>query len=72
MDLKAKIGEITDKIKNDPSLKEKFTKDPERAIEKLLGVDIPDGAVDKVIEGVKAKLTADKLSGAAGALKKLF
>ena len=72
MDLKAKIGEITDKIKNDPSLKEEFTKDPERALEKLLGVDIPDGAVDKVIEGVKAKLTADKLSGAAGALKKLF
>ena len=72
MDLKAKIGEITDKIKNDPSLKEEFTKDPERAVEKLLGVDIPDGAVDKVIEGVKAKLTADKLSGAAGALKKLF
>ena len=48
MDLKAKIGEITDKIKNDPSLKEEFTKDPERAVEKLLGVDIPDGAVDKV------------------------
>ncbi len=72
MDIKAKIGEITDKIKNDPSLKEDFTKDPEKAIEKLLGVDIPDGAVGKVVDGVKAKLTADKLSGAADALKKLF
>ena len=72
MDIKAKIGEITDKIKNDPSLKEEFTKNPESAIEKLLGVDIPDGALDKVVDGVKAKLTADKLSGAAGALKKLF
>lgn len=72
MDIKAKIGEITDKIKNDPSLKEDFTKNPEKAIEKLLGVDIPDGAVDKVVDGVKAKLTADKLSGAADALKKLF
>lgn len=72
MDIKAKIGEITDKIKNDPSLKEEFTKNPESAIEKLLGVDIPDGAIDKVVDGVKAKLTADKLSGAAGALKKLF
>ncbi len=72
MDIKAKIGEITDKIKNDPSLKEEFTKNPESAIEKLLGVDIPDGAIDKVVDGVKAKLTADKLSGAAGTLKKLF
>ena len=72
MDIKAKIGEITDKIKNDPSLKEEFTKNPESAIEKLLGVDIPDGAIDKVVDGVKAKLTADKLSGAVGALKKLF
>ena len=72
MDIKAKIGEITDKIKNDPSLKEEFTKNPESAIEKLLGVDIPDGAVDKIVDGVKAKLTGDKLSGAADALKKLF
>ena len=72
MDIKAKIGEINDKIKNDPSLKEEFTKNPESAIEKLLGVDIPDGAIDKVVDGVKAKLTADKLSGAAGTLKKLF
>lgn len=72
MDIKAKIGEITDKIKNDPSLKEEFTKNPESAIEKLLGVDIPDGAIDKVVDGVKAKLTADKLSGAASTLKKLF
>ncbi len=72
MDIKAKIGEITDKIKNDPSLKEEFTKNPESAIEKLLGVDIPDGAIDKVVDGVKAKLTADKLSGAADTLKKLF
>ena len=72
MDIKAKIGEITDKIKNDPSLKEEFTKKPESAIEKLLGVDIPDGAIDKVVDGVKAKLTADKLSGAADTLKKLF
>ena len=72
MDIKAKIGEITDKIKNDPSLKEEFTKNPESAIEKLLGVDIPDGAIDKVVDGVKAKLAGEKLSGAVGALKKLF
>lgn len=72
MDIKAKINEIVDKIKNDPSLKEDFQKDPEKAIEKVIGVDIPDGMVDKVVDGVKAKLTADKLGGVAGKIKGLF
>lgn len=72
MDIKTKISEIVDKIKNDPSLMEKFKKDPEKTIEGLLGVDIPDGAVDKVVDGVKAALAGDKLSGIAGSLKKLF
>lgn len=72
MDIKAKINEIVDKIKNDPSLMEDFQKDPEKAIEKVIGVDIPDGMVDKVVDGVKAKLTADKLGGVAGKLKGLF
>lgn len=72
MDIKAKITEIVDKIKKDPSLKDEFTKDPEKAIEKLVGVDIPDGALDTVVTGVKAKLAGDSLSGAVDSLKKLF
>ena len=72
MDIKAKISEIVDKIKNDPSLKEDFSKDPEKTIEKLLGVDIPDGIADKVVDGVKAKLSGDALSGLAGKIKGLF
>lgn len=72
MDIKAKITEIVDKIKKDPSLKDEFTKDPEKAIEKLIGVDIPDGALDTVVSGVKAKLAGDSLAGAVDSLKKLF
>ncbi len=72
MDIKKKIEEIVEKIKANPSLKEDFNKDPEKTIEKLLGVDIPDGVADKVIDGVKAALTGDKLSGLAGKLKGLF
>lgn len=72
MDIKAKITEIVDKIKKDPSLKDEFAKDPEKAIEKVVGVDIPDGALDTVVSGVKAKLAGDKLSGVADTLKNLF
>lgn len=72
MDIKAKITEIVDKIKKDPSLKDEFLKNPEKAIEKVAGVDIPDGAVDTVVNGVKAKLAGDKLSGAVDSIKNLF
>ena len=72
MDIKKKIEEVVEKIKSNPSLKEDFAKDPEKTIEKILGVDIPDGVADKVIAGVKTALAGDKLSGIAGKLKGLF
>ena len=72
MDIKAKITEIVDKIKSDPSLKDDFTKDPEKTIEKLVGVDLPDGIADKLIDGIKAKLAGDAFGGVASKLKGLF
>ena len=72
MDIKAKITELVDKIKNDKDLQAQITKDPVKAVEKLLGVDLPDDMVEKIVDGVKAKLTADKLSEGLGALTKLF
>lgn len=69
MDIKAKITEIVSKIKDDPKLLASFKKDPEKTIEGIAGVDIPDGMADKVIDGVKAKLTGDKISDT---LKKIF
>ena len=72
MDIKAKIEEVVGKIKNDPQLMEKFKKDPGKAVEGGLGVDLPDDLVEKLDTGVKAKLAGDNLSGALGSLKKLF
>lgn len=72
MDIKAKITELVEKIKTDKELQAEFKKDPIKAVEKLLGVDLPDDTVAKIVEGVKAKMTADKLSDGLGALKKLF
>jgi hypothetical protein len=70
--IKEKVAEIVGKLKADPKLLDSFQKDPEKTIESNLGVDIPDGAVQKVVEGVKAKLAGDKLSGVAGTVKNLF
>ena len=72
IDIKAKIEEIAKKIASDKELQAQFKTEPTKAVEKLLGVDLPDDLVEKIVEGVKAKLTADKLSGALGSLKKLF
>ena len=68
MDFKAKITELVDKIKNDKKLLEKFQKEPVATVEGLLGVDLPDDQVTKIVDGVKAKLSLDKLGGALGGL----
>ena len=72
MDIKEKIEELVEKISNDKELQAQFKEDPISAVEKLLGVDLPNDVIEKIVDGVKAKLTADKLADAAGALKGLF
>ena len=66
MEIKAKITELTDKIKNDKSLSEKFQKDPIATVEGLLGVDLPDDQVSKIVDGIKAKISLDKLGSLFG------
>lgn len=71
-ELKDKITEIVNKIKGEPDVMDKFKKDPEKTIEDLAGVDIPDGQLEKIVEGVKAKVTVDKLSGIADKVTGFF
>ena len=68
MDIKAKIDEIVKKIKTDDGLKAKFQKDPVSAVEGLIGVDLPNDQVEKIAEGIKAKISLDKIGGALGGL----
>ena len=70
--IKEKIEEIVEKLTKDEALRTQVQKDPVKAVEKLLGVDLPDDIVDQGVKGVKGKMTADKLGGAVDVLKKLF
>ena len=72
MDIKAKINEMVEKIKEDPQMLADFKDEPVMVIEKLLGVDLPDDVIEKIVDGVKAKIAMNKLSGGLGAFKKLF
>ena len=72
MDIKAQSTTAVEKITKDKELQELFKKDPVKAVEKVLGVDLPDDVVNKVVDGVKAKLSVDKAAGVVDSLKKLF
>ena len=72
MDIKEQIKKVVDKISRDKDFQEQFQKDPVKALESVLGVDLPDDVINQVIAGVKAKLTAGKAAGAVDAIKKLF
>ena len=72
MDIKAKVDQIVDKIKNDPSLADKFQSDPVGAVESLAGIDLPNDQIEKIVEAVKAKVTLDNVGDLLGGLGKLF
>ena len=72
MDIKAVITEAVEKITSDEKILESFKKNPIKTVEELTGIDLPDDQLEKVVEGIKAKVTLDEVSGALGGLKNLF
>lgn len=72
MDIKEQMNKMVEEISKNPNIKEEFEKEPVKVIEKVIGVDLPDDVVMKIIDGVKAKLTIDGVSKAANALKGMF
>lgn len=72
MDIKEEITKIVNKLKDDDALLEQFKKNPVKAIEKLIGVDLPDDMVEKIVAGVKSKMAIDDVSDVVNKLKKLF
>ena len=72
MDLKEKIEQVVEACTKNSEIKELFAKEPVKAIEKVLGVDLPDDIIEKIIDGVKAKIDLDKVSGFLDGLKKFF
>lgn len=54
---------MVEKIKNDRALQDSFKKDPVAAVEKLLGIDLPEEQIKQIADGVKAKIGLDKIGG---------
>lgn len=72
MDIKEKITEIVEKLKTDKDLMTKFKEEPVKTIESLIGVDLPDESIEKIIEGVKAKINIDDAKEGLSKLTNLF
>lgn len=72
MDIKDKIEEIIEKIKNDKGFADRFKINPVKEIETLFGVDLPDEMINNILTGVKAKLTSDKAGELFDNIKNLF
>ena len=72
MDIKKMIEEVVGKIKTNPELLKKFNDKPVPVLEELLGVDLPDEVVEKLIDGIKAQIAVDKIGDVLGGLGSLF
>lgn len=71
MDIKKKIDEIVDKVKNDKDFADKFKNNPIEAVESVIGVDLPDDKINEVVSAVKTKIKIDD-SGIIGKVTGLF
>ena len=72
MDIKEQIEKMAKKVLNDKDLMSLFKKDTINAFEKILGIDLPDEIVEKIVDGVNAKIKIDDAKDVLGKLKKLF
>ena len=75
-EIKEKIEEVVAKLKEDPKLMTQFKTEPVKALEAILGVDLPDDVINKIIDGVKARLAGeaakDFAEDAANDVKEVF
>ena len=72
MDIKEKITELVQKIKEDDNLMTKFKEDPIKTIEELVGIDLPNESIEKIVESIKAKISVDDAKDSLGKLTNLF
>ena len=68
MDVKAKVNELVDKVKNDKDFGSKFISDPIKAVESVVGIDLPDEKIKEIAENIKGKVDIKDIAGLAGKL----
>lgn len=72
MDIAKIVTDIVNKAKADPTLLANLAKDPEKTIEGLTGINIPDGQLDPIVSGVKTQIANVGISNAMDKLGDMF
>ena len=68
MDIKEMLDGLVEKIRKDDKLVENFKKDPITTVEKLIGVDLPNDQLEKLVDAIKAKLAVEDVGDALNML----
>ena len=71
-DIKKEVEKLVDKIQENPQLLKKFKDEPIPVVEELIGMDLPDAEIMKVVELIKAKIDLDKAGDLLKGLGGLF
>lgn len=73
MDIKEIISDVVGKISGNKNLIKKFKKDPLGTVKSLIGtIDLPDGALNTIVDAVKAKINLKDAGNLLGKIKDLF
>jgi len=72
VDIKAKVEELVEKIRNNPQMLSEFNENPVPVVEAIVGMDLPDDQIRQLAELVKAKIDLDKVGDLLGGLGGLF
>ena len=55
VNIKEIVGKLIEIIQDDDKFEARFDANPAKAIEEVVGVDLPDDTVNKIVKAVKAK-----------------
>lgn len=69
--LKEQIEAVVSKVKADPNFATKFKAEPVKALEDVMGIDLPDDKINGIIDAVEAKINLSN-GGIMNAIKGLF
>ncbi len=71
-DIKKAAEELIEKIQKNPDMLKKFKTQPVKVVEELIGIDLPDDQIEKLVDLIKAKIDLDKIGDLLGGLGGLF
>lgn len=67
-EIMAKLDDVVAKIKADKNFAANFKKDPAKALESVIGINLPDDQVNAAVKLIESKIGADTIMNVAGSL----